>query len=61
MQTLYRIIDEDTLEVLVEDIPREQIWEYSEQFMDSGHTRLRSEQYQKSGIRPGLGRDPDLH
>ena len=46
MLTLYRIIDEDTLEVLVEDIPREQIWEYSEQFMDSGHTRLRSEQYQ---------------
>ena len=61
MLTLYRIIDEDTLEVLVEDIPREQIWEYSEQFMDSGHTRLRSEQYKKSGIRPGLGRDPDLH
>ena len=61
MLTLYRIIDEDTLEVLVEDIPREQIWEYSEQFMHSGHTRLRSEQYQKSGIRPGLGRDPDLH
>ena len=61
MLTLYRIIDEDTLEVLVEDIPREQIWEYSEQFMRSGHTRLRSEQSQKSTIRPGLGRDPDLH
>ena len=61
MLTLYRIIDEDTREVLVEDIPREQIWEYSEQFMNTGHTRLRTEQYQKSGIRPGLGRDPDLH
>ncbi len=61
MRTLYRIIDEDTREVLAEDIPREQIWELSEQFMNAGHHHLRTEQYTKSRIRPGLGRDPDLH
>ena len=61
MLTLYRIIDEDTREVLVEDITREQIWEYSEQFMNSGHHHLRTEQYTKSTVRPVFGRDPDLH
>lgn len=62
MVTLYRIYDIDTGEIVANGMLNSEVYEtlqmYQLQFPES---RFEIESYQQSSVKPGFGRDPDLH
>ena len=62
MQTYYRIIDIDTGEILANIPDQDQAFETLVLLeLDHPDSRLEIESYTLSHVRPGFGRDPDLH
>jgi hypothetical protein len=62
MQTYYRIIDIDTGEILANIPEQDQAFETLVLLeLDHPDSRLEIESYTLSHVRPGFGRDPDLH
>lgn len=62
MVTLYRIIDTTDNSIVAQGMTYEQAHE-SLYFYTQDHpdTRFEIEEYLQSGVKPGFGRDPDLH
>jgi len=62
MVTLYRIIDNTTCEIVAQGMTYEQAEEARHFYgLDYPETTFSIESYQVSAVKPGFGRDPDLH
>ncbi|MEK9806207.1 MAG: hypothetical protein VW551_07935 [Euryarchaeota archaeon] len=62
MQTYYRIIDLDTGEILADCPEQDQAFETLVLLeLDHPDSRLEIEPYTHNHVKPGFGRDPDLH
>jgi hypothetical protein len=61
--TLYRIYDHTTLNTLANAIPTLEQAQEVKHFlqMDAPNNELEIESYTQSSVKPGFGRDPDLH
>lgn len=61
-QTLYRIYDHTDKNILANGLDQEQAHQVLHFLkLEYPHNELEIESYTQSAIKPGLGRDPDLH
>ena len=62
MVTLYRIYDIDTDEMIANGMDANQAHEMLQLYqLQYPECRFEIESYQQSSVKPGFGRDPDLH
>lgn len=62
MVTLYRIYDIDTGEMIANGMDANQAHEMLQLYqLQYPECRFEIESYQQSSVKPGFGRDPDLH
>ena len=62
MITLYRIYDLDTGETVANGMDTNQAHEMLQMYqLQYPECRFEIESYQQSSVKPGFGRDPDLH
>ena len=62
MQELYRIIDQETNTIVAEGMSQTQALETLQFYeLDNPHSRFELEKYRIMRVKPGFGRDPDLH
>ena len=62
MVTLYRIYDIDSGEIIANSLDANQAHELLQLYqLQYPECRFEIEKYQQSSVKPGFGRDPDLH
>jgi len=61
MITKYRVIENGTQEICVANSPEEASTVVACYQMQNPHNTYEVVEYQESSVKPGFGRDPDLH